>query len=247
MPFTFSHPAIILPLTFLPNKWFSLTGLVIGSLAPDFEYFIRMRIKSEFSHSFFGVFGFSLPIGIILCFVFHVIIRDTLFDNLPHFLKVRLISFKKFNWWNYFKENWIIVSISIIIGAFSHLLWDSFTHEHGYFVKNNTLLLKSIILLKTEVTFYKILQHSSTIIGGVILLIALYKLPKTKVIDKREKTFYWFYFSVITFIIIFTRLFSKAENTDYGTIIVTILSAGMISSILTPGVLIINTRAKSVQ
>ncbi|WP_113654854.1 DUF4184 family protein, partial [Pedobacter namyangjuensis] len=30
MPFTFSHPAIVLPLTYLPKKWFSLTGLVIG-------------------------------------------------------------------------------------------------------------------------------------------------------------------------------------------------------------------------
>lgn len=27
MPFTFSHPAIVLPLTFLPRQWFSLTGL----------------------------------------------------------------------------------------------------------------------------------------------------------------------------------------------------------------------------
>ncbi|MFN7593668.1 MAG: DUF4184 family protein, partial [Bacteroidota bacterium] len=25
MPFTFSHPAIVLPLTFLPRQWFSLT------------------------------------------------------------------------------------------------------------------------------------------------------------------------------------------------------------------------------
>jgi hypothetical protein len=30
MPFTFSHPAIVLPLTFLPRQWFSFTGLVIG-------------------------------------------------------------------------------------------------------------------------------------------------------------------------------------------------------------------------
>lgn len=30
MSFTFSHPAIVLPLTFLPRQWFSLTGLVIA-------------------------------------------------------------------------------------------------------------------------------------------------------------------------------------------------------------------------
>ena len=27
MPFTFSHPAIVLPLTYLPKQWVSLTGL----------------------------------------------------------------------------------------------------------------------------------------------------------------------------------------------------------------------------
>lgn len=41
MPFTFSHPAIILPLSYLPKKWFSLTGLIIGSLIPDFEYLLE--------------------------------------------------------------------------------------------------------------------------------------------------------------------------------------------------------------
>ena len=56
MPFTFSHPALILPLKYFPNKWFSLTGLVIGSLTPDFEYFLRMRIKSVYSHTLEGIF-----------------------------------------------------------------------------------------------------------------------------------------------------------------------------------------------
>jgi hypothetical protein len=42
MPFTFAHPAIVLPLKHLPKRWYSLTGLIIGSMTPDFEYFIRM-------------------------------------------------------------------------------------------------------------------------------------------------------------------------------------------------------------
>ena len=44
MPFTFSHPAIVLPLVRKSGHWFSATGLIIGSLTPDFEYFMRMRI-----------------------------------------------------------------------------------------------------------------------------------------------------------------------------------------------------------
>ena len=54
MPFTFSHPAIVLPLKYLPKKWFSFTGLIIGSMTPDFEYFLRMKVKSDYSHTLNG-------------------------------------------------------------------------------------------------------------------------------------------------------------------------------------------------
>lgn len=59
MPFTFSHPAIILPFKYLPNRWISMTGLIIGSLTPDFEYFIRMKIESYYSHTNAGLFLFK--------------------------------------------------------------------------------------------------------------------------------------------------------------------------------------------
>jgi hypothetical protein len=69
MPFTFSHPAIILPLAYLPKKWYSMTGLVIGSLVPDFEYFLRMSMAGYHSHTIAGLVrssagdhaGFYLP------------------------------------------------------------------------------------------------------------------------------------------------------------------------------------------
>jgi len=102
MPFTFSHPAIVLPLKLIPKKWFSLTASVIGSLTPDFEYFIRMKVQSNFSHTILGVFWFDLPLGILLAFLFHNIVRNSLFDNLPLPLKSRLIGFNKFNWNRYF-------------------------------------------------------------------------------------------------------------------------------------------------
>lgn len=136
MPFTFSHPAIVLPLKYLPKKWFSMTGLVIGSLTPDFEYFIRMKIESNYSHTFWGIFYFDLPLGILLTFVFHNLVKEELFKNLPKKLNQRFIKTEKFNWNKYFIKNWKIVILSIIIGTISHLFWDSFTHESGFFVKH---------------------------------------------------------------------------------------------------------------
>ena len=133
MPFTFSHPAIVLPVTYLPKKWYSLSGLIVGSMTPDFEYFIRMKDYSKYSHTWKGLFWFDVPLGLILIFIFHNVVRDILIEYLPFSLNIRFSSFSKFNWNKYFQRNIIVVLISLIVGIASHIFWDSFTHSGGYF------------------------------------------------------------------------------------------------------------------
>lgn len=234
MPFTFSHPAIILPLTYLPRKWFSLTGLVIGSLTPDFEYFLRMRIKSNYSHTMDGLFGFDLPLGLLLAFIFHNIVRESLFNNLPPFLKSRFSTFKQFDWNRHFKQNWLVVTISIIIGAASHIFWDSFTHDHGYFVQTIPALQNSVDFLGQQIPILKILQHSSTLIGGLVIAFAIYKLPTIKTEKENINLKYWTILATLTLTIIAVRLLSGLDPKQYGNVIVTGISAGLISLTITP-------------
>lgn len=234
MPFTFSHPAIVLPLTFLPRKWVSLTGLVIGSLTPDFEYFLRMRIQSDYSHTIGGLFWFDLPLGIILAFIFHNIVRNCLFDNLPTILKSRLTEFKQFEWNNYFKDNWFIVTISILVGAISHIFWDSFTHDSGYFVKSIPMLTDKVDFLGRQVPILKILQHSSTILGGLVIIIALLKITPDRTITGQLNLKYWGILILLTLTIISIRLLSGLDYKLYGHLIVSTISAGLIALILTP-------------
>ena len=234
MPFTFSHPAIVLPLTFLPRKWFSLTGLVIGSLTPDFEYFLRMRIKSNYSHTIDGLFWFDLPLGLLLAFLFHNIVRDRLFDNLPKFLKSRFVTFKQFDWHGYFKPNWFVVAISILIGAASHIFWDSFTHDHGYFVQTIPALQKAVDFLGRQIPILKILQHSSTLLGGLVIAFAIYKLPTKKIENENINLKYWAILAGLTLTIITVRLLIGLEFKQYGNLIVTAISAGLISLTITP-------------
>ena len=240
MPFTFSHPAIVLPLTFLPRKWFSLTGLVIGSLTPDFEYFLRMKIKSNHSHTMDGLFWLDLPLGLLLAFIFHNIVRDSLIDNLPTILKSRFSEFRKFDWNGNFKKNWLVVSISILIGAASHIFWDSFTHEHGYFVQKIPVLQNSIEFLGRKIPIFKIVQHSSSLLGGFIIAFAIFKLPTNKTENENINLKYWAIFSVLTLTIITARFLSGLELKQYGNVIVTAISAGLISITITPFL----TRAK---
>src|SRR5688572_23357716 len=116
MPFTLAHPAIVLPLSSLPKRWVSMTGLIIGSMSPDFEYFLRMKIKSNYSHTLAGMFWFDIPITILLAFIFHLIIRDQFIENSPRFLFNRLSGFMDFDWPKHFKANFFIVIISCITG-----------------------------------------------------------------------------------------------------------------------------------
>ena len=237
MPFTFSHPAIVLPLTFLPRQWFSLTGLVIGSLTPDFEYFLRMRIKSNYSHTIDGLFWFDLPLGLLLAFIFHNIVRNSLFDNLPTFFKSRFSGFRQFDWNEHFKKNWFVVVISILIGAASHILWDSFTHENGYFVETIPMLTNTIDIFGRQIPILKILQHSSTIIGGLVIAFAIYKLPTNKTEKGNIQLKYWAILVGLSLTIISTRILSGFDYKQYGNLIVTAISAGLISLLLTPIIL----------
>ena len=234
MPFTFSHPAIILPLTYLPRKWFSLTGLVIGSLTPDFEYFLRMRIKSNYSHTIDGLFWFDLPLGLLLTFIFHNIVRDSLFDNLPPFLKSRFSTFKQLDWNRHIKQNWIVVTISIVIGAASHIFWDSFTHDHGYFVQTIPVLQNSVDFLGRQIPILKIWQHSSTLLGGLVIAFAIYKLPTNKTEKENINLKYYTILAGLTLTIIAVRLLNGLDPKQYGNVIVTVISAGLISLTITP-------------
>jgi hypothetical protein len=232
MPFTFCHPAIVLPVQYLPQKWLSLTGLVIGSLTPDFEYFIRMKVQSNYSHTFYGIFWFDLPLAILLTFIFHDFVRDALFCNLPDFIKNRIITFTSFDWNNNFKQNWII--ISILIGIASHLLWDGFTHNHGYFVNHLSILRNNITLFGNEIPIWKITQHLSTLIGGIVIVIALLKLPKSEIQKISNYKKYWITIIICTLIISILRLYIHFNIKTFGNIFVTIISAFLISLILTP-------------
>jgi hypothetical protein len=234
MPFTFTHPAIILPLTYLPRKWFSLTGLVIGSLTPDFEYFLRMRVKSNYSHTIEGIIWFDLPLGLLLAFIFHNIVRNSLIDNLPTFLKSKFSTFKQFEWNRLFFKNWLVVIISILIGTASHLFWDSFTHDHGYFVEAIPSLKNTIDIFRGQIPIFKILQHSSTLIGGLVIALAFYKLPTDSSMNKKINLKYWTIFAGLTLTIISIRILNGLEIKQYGNVIVTAISAGIISLILTP-------------
>lgn len=234
MPFTFSHPSIILPFAYSPRNWFSMTGLIIGSLTPDFEYFLRMRMQGSFGHSLLGLFFFDLPVGLLLAFVFHLIIKNDLLLNLPFFLKAKLLKFNNFRWIDYFKLNWFTVVYSILIGGFSHLFWDGFTHHDGFFVDLIPNLKTKVELFHFQIPIFTILQHTSSLIGAILILIALFKLPTDKLIEKHIDLIYWFSLFSIALLVLVIRIFNELKIDQLGNVIVSIISSFVIGLIFAP-------------
>ncbi len=233
MPFTFSHPAIVLPLT-LNKKYFSASGLILGSMIPDFEYFIRMRISAEYGHNLSGVLWFDLPLSLVLLFIFHNIVRNDLINNLPYFFKIRFIKFQDFAWNSRFKNDWLKIISSIILGTLSHLLWDSFTHNGGYFVESLPWLKEHIDILIARIPIYNILQHLSTVIGGVFILFFIYKMPKNQLKNHDSIRFsYWGTIIFLTTIILILRFKDGIDFKFYGNIVASLISGFLVSLIIT--------------
>lgn len=232
MPFTFSHPAAILPLKYLPKRWFSLTGLVIGSMTPDFEYFIRIKVESRYSHTWTGLFWFDTPLALLLLYVYNIFIKDKLIDHLPLFLNKRFSGFK-----NSGKPNTryylFIIILSVLIGAATHIFWDDFTHPEGYFVKHIRLLKHHVFIFGHSFLLYNILQHLSSFIGAVIIAIAVYMLPVGKSTRLNHILYYWMLLTFIVLIILSIRLFTGLNWQQYGDVIVTCISGFFIGLIIT--------------
>lgn len=234
MPFTFSHPALVLPLAYFPRRWFSMTGLIVGSMTPDFEYFLRMKIQSLYSHTLDGLFWFDLPLGIGIAFIFHLLVRDMLFANLPYYINSRLTEYSSFDWIDYFKRHWTVVCISIVLGAASHLLWDGFTHQHGYFVTTIPELTQTVPLAGGAIPLFKILQHSSTLIGGIVILYTFFRLPVTQNTPMPIRYKYWILVSIVTVLIVLLRLAFGLSLQQYGHLIATGIAGLLIGLVVAP-------------
>ena len=227
MPFTLSHPAILLP--FLKHKNVSATALIFGSMSPDFEYFFRMKMQSEISHTFSGIFLIDFPLGFLVMFAFHEIIKKPFIENSPLFFQSRLQELKEFNWVSYFKSNFITVFISFFLGAVSHILWDSMTHWDGYFVEQFSFFNLEVF----SIPLYKIAQHASSVIGLGWILVYIYKLPKKhqniKIIDFN----YWSLSVLLTVFLITVRFYFGTQLDQFGNVIVSIISPMVIAIVLT--------------
>ena len=206
MPFTTSHPAVVLLLKNLFPKQMSLTGLIAGAMAPDLLYFLEMNtVNRGMSHSWMGMFTICLPLGLLFSFAFHYLFKKELIEHLPTPLLKHFSGLAYSKWQIKSFSKFFILIISVLIGTLSHFAWDSCTHLHGEVVQSFPILQENLVLFGGHIRFFHLLQHLSTIVGGVAVIIYFAyqsNLPKRVAIQNHipriQKLSFWVIIPVLS-------------------------------------------------
>lgn len=194
MPFTFAHPAVVVPVNYLFRKKVSYTGIIAGSLVPDFEYFLRVFHESYYTHTWAGLFYADLPGGLLLCFLYHNLIRKPFYTNAPLFVRWKMALFQSFSWNLFFVRKWKVVLFSILFGAFTHLVWDKFTHHTVPVLQSVAGYEQPSEPIDYGVT-YSVFWDINSLIGVFLVLYAFFLLPASKKINTNQnKAPYWLCF-----------------------------------------------------
>ena len=149
MPFTLAHPAAVLPF-FKLGRRVHAPALVLGSMAPDFEYFLRGRTFGVYGHTLWGQLWFNLPLVAVVyagCACLGWMPASSSQGKRPLVLHA------------------FVFAGSALAGMFTHIAWDSLTHSFGAMV----LLIPALRQTLWGIPAHSLLQHGGTAAGLGIL------------------------------------------------------------------------------
>lgn len=121
MPFTFAHPAAVLPLR---RIGLPTTALVVGSMAPDLPLFTSWWVGYDVTHSWLGVVTVDPLASLLVVALWFGVLRDALVDLSPSAIRSRLAPHVSLG-----VRRWLLVPVAAIVGSVTHVVWDAFTHR----------------------------------------------------------------------------------------------------------------------
>ncbi|MEU5399358.1 DUF4184 family protein [Streptomyces sp. NPDC005963] len=136
MPFTLSHAAAVLPglrRDGTARGPLVTSALVMGSFSPDVTYFAASVVPNamvwgDFTHGLIGLLTVDVVLTALLVALWWVV-RDPVLALLPpawHFRGRAWLTGPPIRW----GPSYVVrFAVSAVIGAATHIFWDSFTHE----------------------------------------------------------------------------------------------------------------------
>lgn len=181
MPFTFAHPAAILPI----RRHGNTAALIIGSLIPDVGYLLMLDVPRDWSHGPSGIFLFCLPLGIMAYVLYVAVLREPWLMLLPPGIRVRVRP-------EYplprTLRHWAVVLASLVVGVLTHVGWDALTQLHWILQYRVPIReLPGGDRIRAGITWYVLLRHGSAVIGiaalTVWIVISIRRTPPRRALE----------------------------------------------------------------
>lgn len=227
MPFTLAHPAAVLPFRrFCPQK-LSFPALVVGSVAPDLGYWSGPFDLERISHGFFGAFYFDLPLSLLMLIIIYLL-RSPIARLLPASLKDLWLAM-----WPRQIGTPISILISLMLGIWTHLLWDTFTHNHGWLVEHVKSLQAPVFTFHQR--YFRVshlISYACSVMGVAVLIASAAKWREQSVSSGTRaftKTERWKLFWIACLALPITAI-HHLFNSLAGLCIVAVLSLLMIAA-----------------
>jgi hypothetical protein len=167
VPFTLAHPAAVLPLRGL--RFLRMAPLIVGAVVPDLPYYLPDDVARyvPWTHDFAHSFTVDLALGYALLASL-VVLRRPLTALLS--VRARALCLRALHPLRRPIE-WAFAAPAILLGVWTHLLWDSFTHKDGWMVHRVEALSAPLILGPYDGTVYHALQYLSSVVGLCVLVL----------------------------------------------------------------------------
>jgi hypothetical protein len=166
VPFTISHAAAVLPLQRTGNSRLPLAALMIGSMSPDFAYFLPVVVNRASSHDLEGIFLFCLPVGLALWLLFTRLIERPTIALLPVAWRQRVPRSDT----TLSVRGLALASLAVVLGALTHIGWDAFTHAGTPVTDAFPFFHATVLTAEGQpVRVYRVLQYLSSVLGLVAL------------------------------------------------------------------------------
>jgi hypothetical protein len=132
VPMTLSHPAAVLPLRRLGLP---MSVMVVASMVPDVPLFLRSTDGYEATHRVVGVPTIDVALTALVVAAWFLLVRDALVDLAPDALRRRLPPRSRLD-----RRQILLAPAAAVVGAGTHVAWDSFTHPGRWGVRHVTWL-----------------------------------------------------------------------------------------------------------
>jgi hypothetical protein len=190
-------------------------------MIPDSHYILPWHTPHAETHSAASLISYSLPAGLLVYWVFQYFIKVPMIELLPDGAYARWRPHESPAAIRSLRQ-WLLAACGILAGAFTHLVWDAFTHEGARGVRMLPVQDEPAVDFgHHHLSFVRLMQDLSSLLGlALVVAMICYGLRRgheQRISDRRlpstERRVWTVSFAFVT-IVLFAAFFGLGRWLD---------------------------------